>query len=116
VSGGDESREALSLVREGAEFCGVIRFQGPLRLDGCVQGSVQGTGPLYLSKTASIVGPVTAHSLILDGRVEGDVQVVAHAHLSASSALRGSLRAASLRLEEGGELCADPLEIRPPTH
>jgi len=116
VSRGDESRDALSLVREGAEFYGVIRFQGPLRLDGCVRGSVRGTGALYLSKTALVVGPVAAHSLTLDGRVEGDVKVVDHVHLSAGSALRGSLRAASLRLEEGGELCADPLEIRPPTH
>jgi len=116
VTRGDESRDALPLVREGAEFCGAIFFQGPLRLDGCVRGSVRGTGPLYLSKTALIVGRVAARSLTLDGCVEGDVKVVEHAHLSAGSALRGSLRAASLRLDEGGELCADPLEIRPPTH
>jgi cytoskeletal protein CcmA (bactofilin family) len=99
------------LVAEGASYDGMIHFRGSLRLDGCVEGAIRGSGLLYISETARVTGSVEVDQLVLEGQVKGAVQVAKEVILAAGSNLDGSLKAASLRLEEGASLSADPLEI-----
>jgi cytoskeletal protein CcmA (bactofilin family) len=111
-TGADLQRERQTpLVAEGASYDGAIHFRGALRLDGCVAGSIRGSGILFISETASVTGRVCVDQLVLEGQLEGTVTVVKDAILSASSSLDGALKAASLRLEEGASLSVNPLEI-----
>jgi cytoskeletal protein CcmA (bactofilin family) len=108
----NREREKLTpLVAEGASYDGMIHFRGALRLDGCVAGSVCGSGILFISETANVTGSVCVDQLVLQGQLRGAATVAKEAVLSAGSNLDGSLKAASLRLEEGASLSANPLEI-----
>ncbi len=108
----DPQRDKLvPLVAKGTSYDGSIHFRGALRLDGCVSGSVRGSGILFISETANVTGSVCVDQLVLEGQLEGAATVANDVILSSGSNLNGSLKAASLRLEEGASLSANPLEI-----
>ena len=66
-----------SLLAHDTCVRGDVIFEGGLRIDGRVEGSVlgkaDGRGLLVLSDKGTIVGTVKAHDAVINGRVEGDL-------------------------------------------
>ncbi len=100
---GRVSKEAIScLISKEMHISGEITFKGKARIDGTVEGNIQGEY-LVLSKTGRVNGDLELDALICHGVVEGNTQaklVTAHA----TATIRGRLTAGSLTVEPGAVL------------
>jgi len=100
---GRVSKEAIScLISKEMRISGEITFKGKARIDGTVEGNIQGEY-LVLSKTGRVNGDLELDALICHGVVEGNTQaklVTAHA----TATIRGRLTAGSLTVEPGAVL------------
>ena len=84
---------------------GDVLFAGGLRIDGRVEGNVQGKpddrGLLVLSEKGVIVGTVKVHDAVVNGRVEGDLEVEHYLELQAGAQVTGNITYRTLKLDCG---------------
>lgn len=97
------SKTAISsIISREMHVDGEIRFKGKARIDGSVEGDIQGEY-LILSKTGMVKGNVKLDVLICHGTVEGDIearQVTAHP----TASTKGILKAENLVVELGATI------------
>lgn len=97
------SNEAISsIMSKDMRLTGELTFKGKARIDGTVEGNVQGEH-LVLSETGKVYGDLELVSLICHGSVEGNIKAQQVTILS-SAFLKGNLAAASLTVEPGARL------------
>lgn len=68
--------EVTTLVGEGTEVTGNVRFNGGLHLDGRVEGNLEATtaeARLDISDKGRVVGEIHVATVIVNGGVEGDI-------------------------------------------
>ena len=84
---------------------GDVLFAGGLRVDGRVEGNVQGKpddrGLLVLSEKGVIVGTVKVHDAVINGRVEGDLEVEHFLELQVGARVTGNITYRTLKLDCG---------------
>ncbi len=94
-----------SLLAHDTCVRGDVVFDGGLRIDGRVEGSVlgktDGHGLLVLSDKGTIVGTVKVHDAVINGRVEGDLEVEHFLELQANARVTGNITYRTLKLECG---------------
>lgn len=93
-----------ALVPGGGRFEGVVAFRGEARVDGAVEGRVEGSGRLSVGASGRIEGDVEVDALVLGGTIEGDVRVRDTATLEGGATLRGTLEAGLLEMADGAVL------------
>lgn len=97
------SKEAIScIISEEMHIKGEIRFKGKARIDGTVEGDIQGEY-LVLSESGRIIGDLELGALICHGSIEGTIKsklVTAHS----TAAIKGRLTSGSLTVEPGAIL------------
>lgn len=84
---------------------GDVSFAGGLRVDGRVEGNVQGKPDdralLVLSEKGVIVGTVKVHDAVINGRVEGDLEVEHFLELQAGAKVTGNITYRTMKLDCG---------------
>ena len=84
---------------------GDVLFAGGLRIDGRVEGNVQGKPDdralLVLSEQGVVVGTVKVHDAVINGRVEGDLEVEHFLELQAGARVTGNITYRTLKLDCG---------------
>ena len=84
---------------------GDVLFAGGLRIDGRVEGNVQGKPDdralLVLSEQGVVVGTVKVHDAVINGRVEGDLEVEHFLELQAGARITGNISYRTLKLDCG---------------
>lgn len=96
---------ALSLIGEGITVVGSMEFgNGEVRLDGRLEGKIQGHGTLIIGERGSLQGEVDVGTLMLHGRVDGIVVASDSVYISSTGKLCGRIHAVRLVIEEGGIL------------
>lgn len=112
--GGADTEVISSLIDKSMSITGMISFAGKARIDGLINGDIEGEH-LILSETGKIIGNVKAATFNCHGTLEGDVQansVIARK----SCSIHGKLEASSLTVEPGaaidGEIKAAAKDLR----
>jgi len=102
-SGRVAKNEAIScIISKEMHITGEIQFKGKARIDGTIDGNIQGEY-LILSESGRINGDLVLDALISHGVIEGNIQAkLVTAHSSAT--IRGCLTAGSLTVEPGAVL------------
>ncbi len=85
----------------GAEFEGVLRFEGMVRMDCRFQGTVESQGVLALGEKAEFTGEIRIGQLVTSGAIHGDVVAQHRVVLQKGSRLVGNLTTPLLDMEEG---------------
>jgi len=83
-----------TLIGQGTEVAGDVRFSGGLHIDGSVKGNVIGTGDdavLMVSEHGRIEGEVRVHNVILNGAVNGDVHASGRIELAPQAKVNGNV-------------------------
>ncbi len=93
--------ENFTFLGKGANFKGVVHFEGTVRIDGRLEGEVHTTGTLVVGDSAVIKGIVTAGTLMTSGKIKGTVTVTEKIQLLKNGMLVGDIRTPSLSVEEG---------------
>jgi len=104
-----------SVISKDMLVTGEVRFKGKARIDGTVEGNIQGEH-LIVSESAKIIGDLELISLICHGVVEGNIkaqQVTTHC----TATIHGNLVASNLTVESGtrlnGEITASSQQEQP---
>lgn len=95
-----------AFLDSGAYFQGKISFSGTVRVDGHLQGEVQGDGTLIVGDAGVVEATIRVGRLILHGRVVGSVTAKDSVEIGPRAQLEGELTTPRLRVAEGSRLCA----------
>ena len=112
-----------SLIAEGSQIDGNIRFTDGLRVDGIVVGNVLAgedvASILVISEIASITGEITADHIIVNGTVKGPIHARKMLELQPKARIEGDVEYAALEMHQGalitGQLRPILLEGEKPT-
>ena len=100
-----KDKHGHTLIANGTQITGDIRFSGLLRIDGRVDGKVMvhegKKGMLILSRSAVINGPVRCSDLVTDGTINGTVNVDGRLECRAQSVITGEVHYGNMHINEG---------------
>lgn len=103
-----------SLIAEGNQIDGNIRFADGLRVDGAIVGNVSGNPDqasiLVISETATVTGEVQADHIIINGSVTGPVQARVLLELQPKARIQGDVHYAALEMHQGALIAG---QLRP---
>ncbi|HEY6260808.1 MAG TPA: polymer-forming cytoskeletal protein, partial [Nitrospiraceae bacterium] len=72
----EQHSENFTLLGKGAEFKGVVTFDGTVRVDGRVEGEIHTTGTLIVGEHAVIEGIICAGVLMNSGKIHGTITAI----------------------------------------
>ena len=78
-----------------------MRFQGPARIDGTVDGEIQCHGTLTIGPGAEVRAKISGHAVVIHGKVEGNVVAKEKVELVAPARLFGDIDTPRLIITEG---------------
>ncbi|MDD9938884.1 MAG: polymer-forming cytoskeletal protein [Myxococcales bacterium] len=94
--------ELQALLGRGTEFEGKLIFQGRVRIDGTLRGSVFSEDVLILGPSADVQADVEVGTLIVrGGSLKGDVTAHRLVEIYAPAKVRGDIRTNQLFLDKG---------------
>jgi cytoskeletal protein CcmA (bactofilin family) len=94
-------RRFSGFLDAGTSFRGDLNFEGTLRVDGEVVGSVSTPDVLIVGPSATIRANINAGAVQVHGRVVGDVACTHRLELCAEGRIEGDIRTPHLVVEEG---------------
>jgi cytoskeletal protein CcmA (bactofilin family) len=94
-----------SLIAQGSQIVGNMRFADGLRIDGAVVGNVHAaeeeSSLLVISEAASVVGEVHADHIIINGTVKGPIHAAVMLELQPKARIEGDVHYAALEMHQG---------------
>lgn len=100
--------KVATVIGQGTEIIGDIKFQGGLHLDGSIVGNMQGAGEtaseITISDQGKIEGDIRVDSLVLNGSVIGDVYGAQRVELAAAARVTGTVYYRTLTMAPGAEV------------
>lgn len=94
-----------TLIGVGTVINGDVDFSGGLRVDGCINGSVNEDrskpGMLVLSEHGRIEGAINASSAVINGTVTGPIKAKQYVELQSKSRVTGDVYYKTLEIHVG---------------
>ncbi len=97
----EQDNENLTFLGRGADFKGVVSFDGTIRIDGRVEGAIYTSGTLIVGEHAVIEGGVSAGVLMNSGKINGTIIATEKIHIFKPGVLVGNIRTPIIAIEEG---------------
>ena len=66
------SRSKTTIISEGSQIRGELRFSGSVHIDGYVEGNISCEGIVTVGKSGKVKGVITADKIIVKGFVDGN--------------------------------------------
>ncbi len=90
-----------AFLGKGTRVTGKLSFEGPVRIEGQVEGEISAQDTLTIGEGAVVNAQVIGSSVIIHGRVTGDVTARKRLEIRAPGKLFGNISAPSLVIHEG---------------
>lgn len=97
----EQGSENITLLGKGADFKGIVSFNGTVRVDGHVEGEIHTTGTLIVGEHAVIEGIVSVGILMNSGKINGTITAIEKIHILNPGVLVGDIRTPVIAIEEG---------------
>jgi cytoskeletal protein CcmA (bactofilin family) len=91
----------IGYLYKGSRVTGQLSFQGPVRIDGTVEGEIQCQGILTIGEGAEVKAKISGQVVVIRGKVEGNVTAKERIELAAPARLIGNINAPRLIITEG---------------
>lgn len=101
VSSGD------TIVSQGTNIKGDLKFSGTMYLEGSVEGSISSNNDddlLVISETGRVNGSIKTGNLNINGAVEGDVTVSGKMEVSSKARINGNIYYVNIEMETGSQV------------
>src|SRR5437870_2065531 len=98
---GDES---FTFLGKGAQFKGIIHFEGTIRIDGRLEGEIHTKGTLMVGEHAVIEGDIHADVVVSGGQINGNIVASEKVQLLSTGIVTGTIKTPLLSVEEGVRL------------
>ncbi len=95
------SAEARAYLDAGSKISGKLSFDGPIRIDGQVDGEIIGKDNITIGESAVVTAQIKAASIIVAGKVSGDITAIQRIEIRPSAKVMGNLTSPVLVVHEG---------------
>ena len=85
----------------GSRVTGQLVFEGPVRIEGQIEGEITAQDTLTIGESAVINAQITGTAIVIQGRVTGEVIARKRLEIRASAKLSGGISTPSLVIQEG---------------
>lgn len=99
-----QGQETTTVIAADTIISGTIRAQGPVLIEGRIEGDICTDGVLMIGEGAIVVGNVYAGSVICRGLIVGDIVASEEVELLESASLNGTVRAPVFSVDDGALL------------
>lgn len=97
-----------TLIGQGTEVNGDLRFSGGLRIDGRINGNIytenKESAVLTLSEHGIIQGEIKVSNLVINGTITGNVYSTSHVELAPKAKIQGNVYYRLLEMSMGAEV------------
>ena len=93
--------EGRAYLDRGSKISGKISFEGPARIDGEVDGEINGKDSVTIGESAVITAHIRAASVSVAGKVSGDISATQRIEIRPSAKVSGNITAPVLSVQEG---------------
>src|SRR3989475_3535843 len=90
--------EPFTFLGKGAQFKGIIHFEGTIRIDGRLEGEIHTKGTLMVGEHAVIEGDISADVVVSGGDINGKVVAHGKGELLPAGEVQGVLKTAMLAM------------------
>jgi cytoskeletal protein CcmA (bactofilin family) len=90
-----------AFLGKGTKVTGKLSFEGPVRIEGQVEGEISAQDTLTIGESAVVNAQITGSAIVIHGRVTGDVTAKKRLEIRAPGKLYGNISAPSLVIHEG---------------
>ncbi len=104
-----------SLVAQGSEIMGNLRFTDGLRVDGAIVGDIRSNEDrasiLVISESANVRGAIHADHVIVNGHVAGPVHAYELLELQPKARIEGDVHYKALEMHQGATITGQMFPI-----
>ena len=90
-----------AFLGKGSRVVGKLTFEGPVRIEGHVEGEITAQDALTIGESAVVNAQIVGSTVVVQGRVTGDVTARKRLEIRAPGKLYGNITAPSLVIQEG---------------
>lgn len=94
----------LSIIASGMRIVGDIESAGVIKVDGHIDGSVNGARQVLLARGGAIHGNITADEIVIGGFVSGAVVAAQRLELQETAVVNGDIDTTSIVVLEGAKI------------
>jgi cytoskeletal protein CcmA (bactofilin family) len=84
----------------GTKISGKLRFEGPARIDGTIDGEIDGK-EITIGESAMVTAQIRADSIIVCGKVKGEITATDRIEIQPTAKIVGNITAPKLIIHEG---------------
>ena len=98
-------KDSVGLIGQGIIVTGEINFDGTLRIEGKVIGSISGAmGTVSIGGSGHVEADITTNICIVDGTLEGDLIATTRVEITRTGHIKGDVITPDLSINEGAIL------------
>ena len=97
----EEASGTSAFLGKGSRVTGKLVFEGPVRIEGHVEGEISALDNLVIGEGAVVNAQIVGGSVIVHGRVTGDVTAKKRLEIRAPGKLFGNITTPTLVIHEG---------------
>jgi cytoskeletal protein CcmA (bactofilin family) len=101
VSGTSGASATNAFLGKGTRVSGKLTFEGPVRIEGQVEGEIAARDTLTIGEGADVKAQISGNSVVIHGRVTGDVKASKRLEIQAPGRLVGNVSTPVLVIHEG---------------
>ena len=91
---------AAGYLDHGTKISGKLRFDGPARIDGTIDGEVDGK-EITIGESAVVTAQIRADSIVVCGKVKGEITATQLIEIRSTGKIIGNITAPKLIVQDG---------------
>ncbi len=96
-------KDSVGLIGEGIEVTGQINFEGTLRIEGSVKGTISSVnGTVSVGQGGVVEADVKTNTCVVDGVLTGDLIATTRVEISRNGRVTGKVMTKDLVIVQGG--------------
>lgn len=95
------SSEPHAYLDSGSRVNGKLHFDGPVRIDGQIEGEITAKESLVVGESAVVTAQIKGLSVVVAGKVSGDITASQRIEIRPSAKVLGNLTSPVLVIQEG---------------
>jgi len=96
-----QTKDSRSYLDKGSRTTGKLNFEGPVQIDGQVDGEISAKDMLMIGDSAVVSAQIEASSIIVAGKLSGEIVASERIEIRASAKVSGNLKTPKLIVHEG---------------
>lgn len=93
--------ESRAYLDRGAKISGKLFFEGPVRIDGQVDGEISANDEVTIGEGAIVTAQIKAVSVVVSGKISGDITASKRVEIRPTARVFGNLTTPLLAVQEG---------------